>query len=587
MGAARKRGGSGLVAPLRHRDFRLLLTAFAISCAGSWAYNVALAVFVYEQTNSAAWVGAATIGRFIPSLLFGAYGGVLADRFERVRLMAGLDWLSTFWMGMLTVVAAVHGPVLLAIALAGLASLTEIVYEPAVAAITPQTVPLTSLAAANTLRNTVDNVAIVAGPAIGAVLILLGSPPLAFAANAGSFALSAVVVSRMAVRSKPVDVTDAGTAGPLRQMLVGVRAIASSATATILVLYSLIASFVYGVDTVQFVVLSEEQLHTGASGYGYLLAGLGTGGVAAAGLVNRLASWPRLGPVILIGMAVYCLPTLLFLVIDNPAAAFVIECVRGAGTLMVDVLAVTALQRSLPSELQARVFGAFYTGVLLAISLGALLTPIVITHWGLDTSLWLVGGALPALCLLGWPWLRRMDQRNVAHLAELEPRVLALRGLGIFAEASRPVLERLATTSVETRMPAGSVMIREGDVADAFYALLDGQMSVRSVGEGSAEVTLPSMGEGAYFGEIGLLERMPRTATVTAAQDSTVLQISGEDFLAALSDTPASAALLEGARGRLARTHPTVRPAVITPGSTAPPVTTDLERTPGEQNPGT
>ena len=94
----RTTGKRGLTAPLRHRDFRLLMTAFAISCAGSWAYNVALAVFVFEQTHSPAWVGAATIGRFVPSLLFGAYGGVLAERFERVRLMAGLDWLSTFWM---------------------------------------------------------------------------------------------------------------------------------------------------------------------------------------------------------------------------------------------------------------------------------------------------------------------------------------------------------------------------------------------------------------------------------------------------------------------------------------------------------
>jgi MFS family permease len=533
------------------------MTAFAISCAGSWAYNVALAVFVYEETHSPAWVGAATIGRFVPSVLFGAYGGVLAERFERVRLMASLDWLSTVWMGLLTVVAVVHGPVLLAIALAGLASVTEIVYEPAVAAITPQTVPMTVLAAANTLRNTVDNIAIVAGPAIGAVLVFLGSPSLAFAANAGSFAFSGVVVSRMAVRSKPVDVTDGGTAGPLRQMLVGVRAIGSSATAAILVVYSLLASFVYGVDTVQFVVLSEQQLGTGASGYGYLLAGLGTGGVAAAALVNRLASLPRLGTLILLGMAVYCLPTLMFLVIDNPTAAFAIESVRGAGTLVVDVLAVTALQRSLPSELQARVFGAYFTGVLLAISLGALLTPPVLAHLGLDTTLWLAGGAIPAVCLLGFPWLRRMDQQNAARLAELEPLVHALGGLGIFAEASRPVLERLASSSVETIVPAGTVLIREGAEADVFYALLDGEMLVRSVGEGTAAEILPSMGKGAYFGEIGLLERMPRTATVTAARDSTVLQISGDDFLAALSDAPAATALLEGARSRLARTHPT------------------------------
>jgi hypothetical protein len=360
----------------------------------------------------------------------------------------------------------------------------------------------------------------------------------------------------MKERSNPVDVTEAGTVGPLQQMLVGARAIASSATATMLVLYSVSASFVYGVDTVQFVVLSEEKLGTGANGYGYLLAGLGLGGVAAAGLVNRLASWPRLGTVILLGMAVYCLPTLLFLVFDNPVLAFVIQGVRGAGTLVVDVLAITALQRSLPSELLARVFGAYFTGVLLAISLGALVTPPVIAHLGLDTSLWLAGAVVPGLCVLGLPWLRKMDQANVAQLAAYEPRILALGRLGIFAEASRPVLERLAAESVESAVPAGTTLIREGDEADAFFVLLEGEMAVRARGEGTSEVHLPSMEEGAYFGEIGLLERIPRTATVTASRDSRVLRISGDDFLQTLADAPASTALLEGARSRLVRTHP-------------------------------
>ena len=266
---------AGVLAPLRHRDFRLLMVSFAASAAGSWAYNVALAVFIFEQTDSLAWVGAATIGRFVPSLLFGAYGGVLAERFERVRLMASLDWLSTGLMAVLTVVAALEGSPVLAIVLAGLTSLNGVVYEPAVAAMTPETVPESDLAAANTLRNTVDNVAIVAGPALGAVLLLVGPPAVAFGVNAASFLFSGLVVMRLRVRSRPVDVTAGGRSGPLRQMAVGFRAIASSTTATMLVAYSVVASFVYGVDTVQFVVLSDERLGTGVTGYGYLLAGLG------------------------------------------------------------------------------------------------------------------------------------------------------------------------------------------------------------------------------------------------------------------------------------------------------------------------
>ena len=102
---------AGVTAPLRYRDFRLLMGAFAISCAGSWAYNVALAVLVFEQTDSLAWVGAATVGRFVPALLLGAYGGVVAERFERIRLMATVDWVCGGWMLLLAVVALLDGPV--------------------------------------------------------------------------------------------------------------------------------------------------------------------------------------------------------------------------------------------------------------------------------------------------------------------------------------------------------------------------------------------------------------------------------------------------------------------------------------------
>ena len=555
-----------LTAPLRHRDFRLLITSFFISFAGSWAYNVALAVYVFEQTGSAAWVGAATVGRFVPSLLLGAYGGVLADRFERVRLMASLDVMSTVLMAGLALLAALEGPVLLAIVLAGLTSVTAAVYEPAAAAITPETVPESDLAAANALRNMVDNVAIVGGPLLGALLLLTGPSPVVFLANAASFAVSALVILRMSVRSKPVDVTDAGSSGPLKQMMVGVRAIASSSTASVLVAYSVAVSFVYGVDTVQFVVLSEERLGTGPDGFGYLLAGLGVGGIAAAGLVNRIAAWPRLGTVILVGIATYCLPTLLFLVVDHPVAAFVIQGVRGGGTLVVDVLAITALQRSLPSDLLGRVFGAFFTGVLLAISLGALVTPQVIEHAGLDASLWMAGLGIPALCLLGWPWLRSMDRANVDRLARIEPRVLALQKLGIFADAARPVLESLAVSATEQEVPAGVTVIREGDEADALYVLLDGRMAVRARGDGPVEQDLPPMEAGTYFGEIGLLERIPRTATVESSAPSRLLRIDGDDFLEALNGASASVTLLEGARSRLARTHPGTRSTTTGPG---------------------
>ncbi|MDP9317715.1 MAG: MFS transporter, partial [Actinomycetota bacterium] len=369
---------------LKHRDFRLLMIAFTGSTIGSWAYSVALAVWVFDRTGSPAWVAAITIVRLVPAFLFSPYAGVIAERFERVRLMVTLDVTSTLIMVLLVVETALDLPVPLVLATAALNSTLSTAYEPAVAAITPQLVSERDLGSANALRNTIDDAAIIAGPGIGAVVVLLGSAPLAIVVNALSYLVSAVVVSRVLARSIPVDVTEAGQAGPFRQMLVGVKAITSSPTAAVLVAYSVVATFVYGIDTVLFVVLSRDVLGTGAEGYGYLLAGLGVGGILGAGLVTRLERRRSLSLVILIGMCTFCLPTLLFLVLSNPILAFIIQVVRGIGTVVVDVLAVTALQRSLSKDRLARVFGVFNAAVIAAVVLGASAAPILISLIGLD-----------------------------------------------------------------------------------------------------------------------------------------------------------------------------------------------------------
>ena len=558
----KERAHRGLITALRQRDFRLLMAGYSVSAAGSWAYNIGLAVYVYERTHSAAWVGAVTVGRFLPSVLFGSYGGVVAERFERVRLMVTLDATCAALMTALSIVAAYHGPALLAIGIAGINSLLSMSYEPAVAALTPQLVPEDDLAAANTLTSTVANLAVIAGPAIGALLLVVGTPAFAFAANALSFLWSAMVVSRISSRSAPVDVTSGGSVGPVRQMMVGVHAIVTSPTAAVLAAYSVVASFVYGVDTVLLVIVSEKRLGTGANGYSYLLAGLGLGGVLAAGLVKRISAWPRLGTAIIIAMAVYCLPTLMLVSVRQPVAAFAVEVVRGAGTLVVDVLAMTALQRSLPPDKLARVFGAFFTFVLIAISLGALVTPPVLSAAGLDTTLWLAGGLIPVLCLVGWPWLHRMDESNAVQLAEIAPRVALLQHAALLAESSRSTLERLAKESTEIGASAGEDVVRQGEEADSLYIIETGTLRVWSRAGAGKQRELASLGPGDYFGEIGLIQHIPRTATVTAASPSRLLRIEGAAFLEALSSGVASASLLEGAQARLASTlgHMPVRP---------------------------
>jgi len=110
---------------------------------------------------------------------------------------------------------------------------------------------------------------------------------------------------------------------------------------------------------------------------------------------------------------------------------------------------------------------------------------------------------------------------------------------------------------VEEAVDAGMVLIREGAAADDFFVLTEGRVDVSAAGEGGVERALGELVPPDYFGEIGLLERRPRTATVTTASPCTILRINGNDFVDSLTVSNLSPRALGGAQVRLARTHPT------------------------------
>jgi CRP-like cAMP-binding protein len=160
-----------------------------------------------------------------------------------------------------------------------------------------------------------------------------------------------------------------------------------------------------------------------------------------------------------------------------------------------------------------------------------------------------------ALAAAGYPALRAIDRETAKRALELEPKVALLEQLEIFAKARRPTLERLAGAATEGRFAPGNTIIRQGDVADVLYVLAEGEVEVTTRDDGPphplAELAAPN-----YFGEIGVLERIPRTATVTALTECRCEQMDGETLLEALVTSPPSASLMETAQGRLAATQP-------------------------------
>src|SRR5258707_15609737 len=96
----------------RIRPLRRLLAALAVSQVGDWLYNLALLAFVYDRTHSVTWTAVTTAARVLPMVLLGPFGGILADRYDRRRLMIASDVLRVGAMVLLAVVALAGLPVL-------------------------------------------------------------------------------------------------------------------------------------------------------------------------------------------------------------------------------------------------------------------------------------------------------------------------------------------------------------------------------------------------------------------------------------------------------------------------------------------
>jgi CRP-like cAMP-binding protein len=225
------------------------------------------------------------------------------------------------------------------------------------------------------------------------------------------------------------------------------------------------------------------------------------------------------------------------------------------------VLVITLLQRVVRGEVLGRVFGVVDSLAVGGILAGSLLAPLVVGIAGLRWALVVAGGTLLVGTAAALPRLRGLDRRAEATRRKLAPRVELLEGLGLFDGAPRQQLESLAAALEEVAVPAGTAVVTEGEQADAFYVVRSGSLAVLSAGEhGGEPAQVNTLGPDDYFGEIGLLERIPRTATVRAETGGVVWRLAGEDFLGILNQVPStSGTLLDGVVGRLARTHPSHR----------------------------
>jgi predicted MFS family arabinose efflux permease len=544
----------------RNPAFRALAAGLAISQTGDWLYNVALIVFVLRATGSPGWVAAAGIVRLVPYVIFGTLGGVVADHYPRKRVMIASDVIRAVLMAALAVVAFSSSSALLAIVLAGLSTIFAVAYAPSVGAALPVIVTEDELSAANAIDSTITNACLALGPALGGLLLVLGSPGVAFAFNAGTFLLSAAAVSRIRVdlgpeardATKDANTSGAKPAGLVARMREGIGAVVSSADVLVLVGAWSAAALLYGLEIVLLALVATRLLGIGDTGLSFLYAAFGVGGVGAAIIAHRAASRSRQGVIIAVTTMIPGLALTGFAFTHVAAVGYVLAAVDGAASIVLDVLVVTSLQRMLGNDVLGRALGAIDSLVVGAILLGSVLAPVLVRLAGVRGALVIGGGIVVVAGLLVLERARGIDGRAAARADSLAPRVEFLAGLDIFDGATRATLEALAADLAEEEVSSGHVVLREGDDPDDLFVILSGRMAVEAASRGR----VGELGPRDYFGEIGLLRHIPRTATVRALEPSTLYRIPGEAFLRIIGEGGPSTVLVRNVQARLAATRP-------------------------------
>jgi MFS family permease len=512
-----------------NRDLRRIELALAGSVSGEWAYAIALAVFAFDRGGAAA-VGLVGLIRFLPSAVAAPFAAVLGDRFPRARVMVGADILRAVATAAAGAAALGDAPAGVIYALAGFVSVVSTAFRPAQAAILPSLARTPEeLTAANVASTTIESVGSFVGPALGGLLLAATSPGVVFAATAGTFAWSALLV--LGIHSEPEPGESFARDGIGAEALAGFRTIAAEARLRLVVVLYGAQTLVAGALNVLIVVAALELLDLGRSGPGFLNSAVGVGGLAGAVVALALVGRRRLASDFGLGLVLWGVPIALIGVWPHEAPVLVLLGLLGVGNTLVDVAALTLLQRAAPDEVLARVFGVIESLLVGAIGLGAIVAPLLISGLGIRGALIATGSVLPVLAALVWRRLVRID----SEVAVPERQLALLRALPIFAPLPAATLEHLAGSLRARRVSPGEQIIREGEPGDRFYVVAAGEVEVSANGQ-----PLGTLGPGEAFGEIALLREVPRTATVVARREAELYSLDRDEFVTAVTGHPES-----------------------------------------------
>ena len=342
---------------LRHRDYRQLLIATSISSLGARFEFLAVIWWIYELTGSGVALGLLSLVRFAPILVFGLFGGVIADRYDRRTTLIVSQVLLMGTSSSLAVLAWTDSVTLPVIyVLAATAALIDCVAQPARSALIPALVPKGEMADAMSVNIMSGQTASIAGPALAGFVIAAFGTPTAFTVDAAGF----VVAISFLISIQTTSVVTRAVGGTWTAALEGLAFLRRSPVLLSVMSVDFFATF-FGATTVLLPIVAVDRLGLGADGLGILNSSIAAGALIGSIVVSALPSFDRPGRGVLIAVGVFGIAIVAFGLSTSLVVAVLCLAISGAADAVSMALRHTVRNLVTPDALRGRIAAAHST----------------------------------------------------------------------------------------------------------------------------------------------------------------------------------------------------------------------------------
>ena len=430
-----KKSDSPRLAALQYRDFRLFWAGRLLSTTGSQMQFIAVNWHVFDLLRDQTYtlslfgrqfelgaeaLGLGTVGlvRVIPIIIFGLWGGILADTMDRRKLMLWVQGAAMFFSGLLAYATFTgNNNIWLIYLLSAAGAGASAIDNPSRQAIIPSLVPRKHFANAISLNTLMYQIANIGGPAIAGLLVGTFNVGVVYVIDALSFAAVGITLLLMSYRGQPSSATakmDWASVKEGIRFTFGTRMIRST------MLLDFIATF-FSSARLMLPIVAETILHVGAQGYGLLSTAQAVGSLVAGSVLSLRDELDKQGKVLLVSVGVYGFATAVFGFSTIFWLSYVLFALTGAADTVSSVIRGTLRQLLTPDELRGRMTSVNMLFFMGGPQLGELEAGLVAAVWGAPFAI-ISGGVatviLTALIAWGYPGLRQYNRASELATAD-------------------------------------------------------------------------------------------------------------------------------------------------------------------------